>query len=382
MKNFKFNTQTALFFGKGCVTENAAVLRQYGKRAVIFTSIFAEGRENKGLKDMEKALTSQGIEYLVLDGVEVDPPVDTVVKLAEQAADFNADFFIGIGGGSSLDTAKAAAVLLSNPEEENPYEAFYGMGTPSKSIKSETKIPMLAVPTTAGSGSEVSGFSVLTRADTNTKLCMYPLVFPEVAFLDADYIRESPDFLIHTGVIDALAHGVETYLHVGSNPLNRTLAEYGFRLFAGFKDRMAEGKLIDEDFESMILAAYVQGMAFMQSSTTIPHGMGYPLSHIKHVSHGLANGIFLGEYIRGFKDQSLVQPVVKMCGFKDSEEFAAFCRLITEDDVDIEVTEQEIQEWTDDFMKLDFRLAANPEKLDRNDIESLYRNTLKKYIIS
>lgn len=381
MKNFKYNTQTALFFGKGCIAENASVLKDFGKRAVIFTSIFADGCENRGLRDMEEALRSQGIEYLVLDGVEVDPPVDTVVKLAEKASDFHADFFIGIGGGSSLDTAKAAAVLLSHPEEKDPYQAFYGMGAPSKSIRSETKIPMIAVPTTAGSGSEVSGFSVLTRADTNTKLCMYPLVFPEIAFLDSDYIKDSPNFLIHTGVIDALAHGVETYLHVGSNPLNRALAEYGFRLFAGFKDRMAEGKLQDEDFDSMILAAYVQGMAFMQSSTTIPHGMGYPLSHIKHVSHGLANGIFLGEYVRGFKDQSLVSPIVKMCGFKNSDDFADFCRLITEDDVNIEVTEQEIQEWTDDFMKLDFRLAANPEKLDRSDIENLYRRTLQKYIV-
>ena len=182
---------------------------------------------------------------------------------------------------------------------------------------------------------------------------MYPVAFCDAAFLDSRYIKNSPAFLIHTGVIDALAHGIETYLHVGSNPLNRMLAEYGFKLFAQFKDRMVDGNLTDEDFDNMMLASYVQGMAFMQSSTTIPHGMGYPLSHIKLVNHGLANGIFLGEYVRGFKDQSWVKPIVEACGFNNSDEFAAFCKKITENDVDIEVSEDEIQKWTDDFMKLD-----------------------------
>ena len=143
---------------------------------------------------------------------------------------------------------------------------------------------------------------------------------------------------------------------------------------------MRDGCLTDEDYETMILTSYVQGMAFMQSSTTIPHGMGYPLSHIKHVNHGLSCAIFLGEYVMGFKDQSLVQPIVEMCGFKDSADFAAFCRQFTEDDVSIEVSEEEIRQWTDDFMKLDFRLASNPEPLEREDIEKLYRNSLRRYI--
>lgn len=380
MKNFRYNTQTAMFFGRGCVKENAAFFKGYGDRAVIFTSKFYEGYPNKGLADVEEAFKSQGIDYLVLDGVEPDPPVETVAELSKKAAAYNADFFIAIGGGSSIDTMKGAALLIKHSDISDPYEVFYGMGAPSHSIKTEVDMPIFAVPTTAGTGAEVTGFACLTRNDTHTKLSMYPVAFCDAAFLDSNYIKGSPDFLIHTGVMDALAHGVETYLHNDSNPLNRALAEYGFRLFASFKDRMRDGCLTDEDYETMILTSYVQGMAFMQSSTTIPHGMGYPLSHIKHVNHGLSCAIFLGEYVMGFKDQSLVQPIVEMCGFKDSADFAAFCRQFTEDDVSIEVSEEEIRQWTDDFMKLDFRLASNPEPLEREDIEKLYRNSLRRYI--
>ncbi len=380
MKGFRYNTQTALFFGQNCIKDNADFFKPYGKRAVIFTTKFYDGCENKGLSDMQDVLKGNGVEYLVLDSVEVDPPIDNVVDLANKATEFKPDFFVAIGGGSSIDTCKAVALLLTHPEIEDPYEVFYGMGHPSTSIKTEVNIPIFAVPTTAGTGAEVTGFAVLTRADTDTKLCMYPVAFCDAAFLDSRYISCSPSFLIHTGVIDALAHGVETYLHVRSNPMNRYLAEYGFKLFAKFKDGMISGDLGSEDYDNMMLASYVQGMAFMQASTTIPHGMGYPLSHFKHVNHGLACGIFLGEYVRGFKDQSWVQPIVEACGFNNSDEFAEFCKKITEKDVNIEVSEEEVQKWTDDFMKLDFRIASNPEPLNRDDIENLYRNSLSIYI--
>ena len=107
--------------------------------------------------------------------------------------------------------------------------------------------------------------------------------------------------------------------------------------------------------------------------------MGYPLSHIKHVNHGNSCAIFLAEYVRGFKEQSLVQPIVEMCGFKNSDEFAEYCQSIIETHVNIEVTDAELQQWTDDFMKTG-RTASNPEPLTHDDILELYRRALKKYI--
>lgn len=379
MKSFRYNTQTALFFGRGTLRENAEFFKPYGKRAVIFTSQFYEGCTNRGLADIKAVFEQIGTEYLVLDWVHVDPPIDVVVKLAAVAAEFKPDYYVAVGGGSVIDSCKAAA-LLNEHTGEDPYDVFYSLGHQSKSITTEIKAPIFAVPTTAGTGAEVTGFAVLTRADTHTKLAMYPMAFCTAAFVDPSYIEGSPDFLIHTGVIDALAHGVEGQLNILHTPFNAVLSDYAFSLFKGFKDHMVSGKLTEEDYDNMALCSFVQGMAFMQSCTTIPHGMGYPLSHIKGVNHGLSNGIFLGEYVRRFKDQSLVQPIVEKCGFKNSDEFAEWCKAITEEDVHIEVTEEEIQQWTDDFMKLDFRLAWNPEPLTREDIYNLYKISLKRYI--
>ena len=185
---------------------------------------------------------------------------------------------------------------------------------------------------------------------------------------------------IHSGAMDALAHGVESYIHNGSNIVNRQIADIGFRMFAQYKDNLLNNTLEAEDFQNMQLVSFIMGMAFMQSSTTIPHGMGYPLSHYKRVNHGLACAIFLGEYLMGFKDQSLVLPIVKACGFSSSREFADYIASITQQNVKIEVTHAEIEKWTDDFMKLDFRIASNPEPLTRDDIRFIYLNSLAPYL--
>lgn len=278
-----------------------------------------------------------------------------------------------------MDTCKGAALLMMQPDVD-PYEVFWGLGHRSTALKSEQDIPLVGVPTTAGTGSDSTPYAVLTRADINNKETIYPKVYFDTVFLDSRYVENSPAFLIHTGVIDALAHGVEAWTNRKATTMVKMCAEFGFELFRGFKDNLINGTLTSEDYDNMLLCAYIQGIAFPNSGTTLPHGMGYPLSHFKFVNHGLSNGIFLGEYVKCFKDQSLVQPVVEKCGFKDSSEFADFCKKITENDVNIEVTEEELQEWTDSFMHWKHRLANHPEPVDREDIYVLYRKSLSRYI--
>jgi alcohol dehydrogenase class IV len=322
------------------------------------------------------ALDSQGIAYIILDHVQENPPVESVTEMAQTCREFGTEFLIAIGGGASINSAKAISLLLKHPSKD-PYAVFYGYAGPSESIKTESDIPVFTIPTTAGTGAEVTGFAVLTRADTDTKLSMYPVVFCEAAFLDPRYIRESSLFLLRSGAMDALAHGVETYLHVGSNIINRSVAEIGFRLFTQYKDALLNDSLHGDDHQNMQIASFMMGMAFMQSSTTIPHGMGYPLSHYKRVNHGIACAAFLGEYLKGFHDQSLVLPIANACGFVDTDAFAAYLREIVRQELHITVTMEEIEKWTDDFMKLDFRLASNPEPLRREDIRRIYINSLR-----
>ena len=199
--------------------------------------------------------------------------------------------------------------------------------------------------------------------------------------MDPRYLETSPQFLLDTGAIDALAHGVEGCLHKDANIMNRSISFTAFDLFSHFKDALLEGKLTNEQFDDLSAHSLMQGVSFMQSCTTIPHGMGYPLSQHKNVPHGLACGIFLGEYLKAFRDQSLVLPIVRACGFENSEEFAEYVRRLTNRDVDIEVSEEEIEYWTDQFMKIQkWRLEANPEELSREDINRLYRTALAKYV--
>jgi alcohol dehydrogenase class IV len=377
MKPFRFSVTTPIYFGADCIKDNAALFKSLGKRAFVITSRFAPDCRHYSLEDIEAVLQSQGIEYKVNMEVQENPPVSSVVEIAAEAIAFKPDFLVAPGGGSAIDTAKAVSVLLKYPGKD-PMTVLYGSGLPYGKTVSEGGVPLVAVPTTAGTGADVSGFSVLTREDTQTKLTISQMVFPDVSFLDAKYIKDTPPLLTHTGALDALSHGVETYINVGSNFMNRSIAEIGFKLFAEYKDAMLVNTYTFEQRENMLLASTVMGMAFMQSGTCLPHGMSYPLSHYKHVPHGIACGVLLGEYLRILKNQSIVLPIVRMCGFASVDEFAGYIKKLVALDIDIDVTEKEIAQWSEEFFSLKFRLVRHPEPISLDDIKQIYRNSLSK----
>ena len=390
MDGFRFDVQTSVYYGRNALQEHQDIFDNFGKKAVIVTSQFIEGYENIGLKDVKELFDERGIEYKVIDYTIPNPPVENIEQMYEDTKDFDFDFVIGIGGGSSLDAAKALAQLTDwrkDDPEKSAVDIFFGNGRPFDNYKNMCRIPVITMPTTAGTGSEVTGGAVLTRNDIHTKIAMNQWLYPEVSFVDPRYVEHSPLFLLDTGVIDALAHGVEgairqkDHIYAASNIMNEGLSKIAFKLFAEFKDNLLNDTLTAEDYDKISCASMIQGVAFMQSCTCIPHGLGYPLSHYYDVCHGLSCGIFLGEWLKNFKDQSLVQEVVEDCGFNNSDEFADYVRALTNRDVELEVTDAEIQEWTDAFMKQQvWRLESNPEELTREDIYTIYRRALAKYI--
>jgi alcohol dehydrogenase len=130
----------------------------------------------------------------------------------------------------------------------------------------------------------------------------------------------------------------------------------------------------------MLIASYYDGMAF-QCGTALPHGMGYPLSHHKGVHHGLACGIFQAEYLRAFKDQSLVEPVIEMCGFDNIDKFAEYIQRFIAMDVHMEVTEEEVREWAELFCKQEaHRLKRHPEPIGLVEVTDIYLKSLANYI--
>ncbi|MCC8025017.1 MAG: iron-containing alcohol dehydrogenase [Clostridium sp.] len=380
MKDMKFNVQTPVFVGENCLKKNALQLKPFGKKAYVITSDFGACR-HYSLEDMEEVLTSLGIEYKVNKGAAENPPVEVCAEMTEEVRAYAPDFLVAVGGGSSLDTAKAVDILLSHPGE-NPYEVFYNKNdAPHTTIYSEGRLPLIACPTTAGTGSEVTGYACLTRADTDTKLAVYQNVFCSLAFLDPRYIREAPKALLHTGVMDALCHSVESYVNVRSNVMNRAMGEVGMKMFATFKDNMLNDALTDEDYGNMLIASYFDGMSFYQSGTCLPHGMSYPLSHHKGVLHGLACAVFEGEYLKAFKNQTIVEPIVKLCGFETLDEFCDYMQKIVAADVHMECTREEVKKWAYDFAQIKNRLERHPEPITAEEIEKIHFAALKNYIV-
>jgi alcohol dehydrogenase len=364
--------------GTNCVRENAARLKQYGKKAYIITSDFGSYR-HYSLEDMEEALKKNGIEYKINGNVIENPTVESVKEITDDARRYRPDFLVAVGGGSSLDTAKAASVLLPHPDED-PYQVFWGDGARHTSLHNERTIPIIMVPTTAGTGSEVTAGAVLTRADIDTKLTIFQNVFCELAFLDPRYIKDAPPALLHTGLMDALCHAIESYVNILSNDMTRAMGEVGMKMFERFKDQVLTGELTDDDYQNMLVASYFDGMAF-QCGTALPHGMGYPLSHHKGVHHGLACGIFQAEYLRAFKDQTRVEPVIKMCGFKSVDDFAAYIQKFMDMDVHMEITEEEVKRYAELFCEQEaHRLKRHPEPIGLPEITDIYLKSLAKWI--
>ncbi len=381
MDSFKYYAPVALHIGRDSMRRNAAVFTGAGKRAFVITSRFAPGYRNLALEDAEGLLTEEQIAYAVYDEVEENPPAESIRRVTDRILDFAPDFILAIGGGSALDTAKAANVLIRYPREADAYEVFFH-GTPAPTgARSMGLLPLIGVPTTAGSGSEVAGYAVLTRTDKQTKQRMNQLSFFTDAILDARYIEQSPQWLIDVGALDALAHGIESTLNSKSNFINRMLAGFGFQLFRQYKDRLLNQSLTETDCENMLLAASVQGMALVQVSTTLPHGMGYVLTHDKQLPHGFASCVCMGEYLKSFREaehQRTVEEILSRCGFTDADELEEYLARIICRNVSFTATEEEIRRWTEDFCKVKERFARHPEAVSKEEVFRIYHQSLQR----
>lgn len=371
-----YYTPTALFYGEGCVSEKLRCACSHTQKAFVLTTRFVDGLCNYALEDILRTLSGMRLDSFVYEDSEENPTVESIVRVARIMLASGADYIIAIGGGSALDTAKAANVLLRYPDKlDNPYELFYG-GKVNHNTVDSGLLPMCAVPTTSGSGSEVMGFAILTRTDTHTKLRMNQLSYFKYAFLDPNYIRESPQWLLDAGAMDSLSHGIEGLLNRNAGPISSVWNRYGFSLFASFKDNLLSTRLTNEDFNNMQLAGSLQGMGQMHSTTTIPHGLGYSITHFKGVTHGIANAITLPSYLRCFGDKSGVNAVLSECGFSGLDEFEEYIGEIVRRNVNISVTDAELDAWAAECYSLKARTEAHPEPFTQEDIRKILGRSL------
>lgn len=399
MQNFNYTMPSVLLFGENCIEKNNQVFGLFGKKAFILTGPYLNGKEtgkkHQAVLDVEAALQANGVEYTIYDECIPNPPVMSCVKAAKLVEEYDPDFLIAVGGGSNIDTTKAVEILLKYPGHD-PYETLFTFniapdratteitGTWKMGNTDNKKIPFITVSTTSGTGSDITGAAVLDREDIDNKAGTAPFVWSDYSFIDPRYIHTCPAKLNQANALDALGHGLEPYIDTGSKDhyIVQMFAERGMKLFAEIKDHLRTNEMTDEDYVKQSLMCTLMGFAETEGQTGVPHGLGYPLTHVKGLPHGLACGAFEGEYLKIFKDTSKIDEALPMLGFKNVDEFAEYVHEVLDPHMKgMTVTRQEIEEWTDTFYATEWRVARHPEKFDREDVKLVYERTLAKFIV-
>ena len=282
-----FYMPVRLVSGDNCVRKNAQLFAAFGKTALIVCGKSAAS--NGALKDVRAALESNRQNASVFDEIPQNPGTETVVRGAVAARTVCADFIVAIGGGSPMDAAKAIAMLAC---QDAPEGIFDHKITPDV-------LPMIHVPTTAGTGSEVTPYAVITRDDLQTKQSISaPYLFPRIAFLDARYTATMPQEVTVNTALDALSHAVEGMLSVRSGEISDFYAERSISLLMGEYDNLLAGTYSMETRKNLLFGSTLAGMVIANTGTTPVHGMGYSLTYFCGVPHGRANGLLLAEFVK------------------------------------------------------------------------------------
>jgi alcohol dehydrogenase class IV len=275
-----------LITGSGSSSRVAEQCRRLGvKRALLVTD---KMMSKLGLLDgITRPLSDAKIEVVLYDGVETEPTVDFINAGLGAFKKGGCDFLLAVGGGSAIDTAKGIAVMTANPGAVVDYK---GAGKVAKK-----GAPLIAIPTTAGTGSEVTQFTVITDTATNVKMLITsPLMIPDVAIVDPLLTLSVPKSLTASIAIDALTHAIEAYVSIKSQPLSDVFALSAIRtISSNLRAAWKNGQDI-EAREKVMLGALQAGIAFSNASVALVQGMSRPVGAYFHVAHGASNAALLG----------------------------------------------------------------------------------------
>lgn len=348
-----FYIPTKIYQQDGCVRAHGQELAALGSRALIVTGKHSS-RKNGSLSDVVSALEAHGIPFLIFDDIEENPSVETVIKAKEAGLSFGADFVIGIGGGSPMDASKSIALLMKHPEETADFLYARGDGD---------SFPVAAVPTTCGTGSEATPWSILTRHELKIKQGIARPVFPSLALCDPGYLAFAPHSVLVSTAIDAFSHCVESYINANATPYSRMLCLQSLRLWGEAKGALAGNRAPSpQDLSNLMCASTLAGMAISHTSTSLPHGLSYYLTYDDSIPHGLAVGVFQVPYLAAAGSQAAA-PLLTAAGFADLGALAAFLTPLTKQDIPQATRERAIRGMMGNESKLKNCPFAVSEKL-------------------
>ena len=287
---FDFLPRTRIVFGVGSVDRLGALVREYGGARVLLVTdagIVRAGHGGHAVASMEEA----GLTVAVFDEVVQNPTTRVVDQCVAAARREKVDFLVGLGGGSSMDTAKGCNFILSNGGR---MEDYWGVGRATQPM-----LPMVAVPTTAGTGSECQSFALIAQESTHVKMaCGDPKAAARVAILDPALVRTQPRSIAAATGVDALAHAVESAVTKRRNPFSQMLSREAFRLCAHGVRRMLADPDDLEACGQALLGAALAGMAIENSMLGAAHAAANPLTARFAVVHGQAVGLMLPAVVR------------------------------------------------------------------------------------
>lgn len=380
---FSFSTVPEIVSDDGASGRTGAWLAARGlDRVFIVTD--AGVRAAGLLQSLELSLHDNGIARAIFDGVQADPPEQVVLAAAAQARGFGAKAVIGIGGGSSLDVAKLAAYLA---RQDQPLAEIYGV---EKALGA--RLPLVQIPTTAGTGSEVTPIAIVTTGASEKMGVVSRVLYADLAVLDVGLTLGLPAPATAATGIDAMVHAIEAYTsRHRKNPLSDALAEKALVLLAGNLDRVLHHPSDRQARAAMLAGSCFAGMAFANAPVAAVHALAYPLGGHFHLAHGLTNALVLPHVLRF--NLEAAAPLYARLGEVLGEPAAAdpmagaerfvvrMEALLARSGLALGlshygVTAQDLPLLADDAMKQTRLLVNNPKDVTRADALAIYERAL------
>ena len=291
ISTFTFHTTPSLVFEAGASRRLGAIVGSRLGGSVLFVT--DPGLRRLGLCDAALAsLHEAGLAVAVFDAVEADPSRATLMAAVEAGLAAGATGVVGFGGGSSLDVAKLAALLIGSRED---LDGAWGVGQAKG-----PRLPLALVPTTAGTGSEVTPVSIITVGEEEKRGVSSALILPDIALLDPELTLGLPPAITAATGIDAMVHAIEAYASksANNNPLSKMLAREALRLIgANIETAVADGGNVAAR-SAMLLGSMLAGQAFANAPVAAVHALAYPIGGTFHVPHGLSNALVLPHVLR------------------------------------------------------------------------------------
>lgn len=385
--NFNMFLSGRISFGPGVSSQIGLQARKLGaSRAVLVTD---KTMEDLGLAEkIADHLTDAGVETCLFTGVEAEPSVETTDAVAQLARQQDCQLVVGLGGGSSMDVAKAVSVLITN---EGSAANYQGLG-----LVKNPGVPKIMIPTTAGTGSEVTFTAVLIRRSDGVKGGINDdKLFPDYSLLDPELTLSMPPHVTAATGMDALCHALEAYTSRQASPFSDLFAEEALmRIGSWLRVATLNGKDLEARSE-MMLAALYGGIALANAGVTACHSLSYPLGGMFGVSHGQANALLI-PYVARFN--ALARPdkfasAAALLGYIEEELPQRDAALLCADALDelsddlglprtlkqlkVGITEAHFDEMADKALAVARPMENNPRVMTKEDCITLYREAME-----